>query len=529
MPEHFRALIVVLGVAIPAFWVARRAVAGRLMGREDFNRRCKLWFAVTLLAFLSHDFWLYTIFASLVLLMAGKKEHNPAALYALLVVAVPGFEQPIPGMGLVEHIFAINHVRMLHLAILLPAALRLARQPTDPASGPWRICDGLLLTYLLYSFVHRSMFDSVTGTMRFGFYLWLDIWLPYFVVTRTVRSVAALKECMAALTLAVSITAVLAVFEMTRHWLLYESLRQALGLPISLPMYLTRGEGGALRANVTSLNAIALGYTMMIALIFSMGLARQLAARWQALFSMLVLAAGLFAALSRGPWVGAAAGIVTAMALGPGGLKRLVALVVLGAMGFGVLLLTPYADDFIDLLPFVGTVEPGSVEYRQRLFDVSMIVFWESPIFGVPDFLLHPAMQVMRQGQGIIDIVNTYIGVALSSGAVGLGLFVAPFLWIGLLLWRSLRKPACRDEELQPLGRSLLGALVGVAVTIATVSSITVIPVFYWMLLALCVTFVRQADAASVKDKSHAAVRAATYGARHDNPYLGALSQQSPP
>lgn len=525
MPEHLRALVVVLGIAIPAFWMARRALCNGLMTAEDFDRRRNLWFAVTLLAFLSHSFWLYIILCGALLLVASSKERNPGALYALLIVAVPGFEQMIPGMGLVEHIFVINHIRLLTLVILLPAAFRLSKGTEWPKEGPWRLCDRLLLTYLLFSFVHRVTFDSVTGALRFGFYIWLDIWLPYFVLTRSLRSESTLKECMAALVLAISITAVIAIFETTRYWLLYESLRYALRLPEVMPMYLTRGEGGALRANVTSLNAIALGYTMMIALIFSLSFQKVLAARWQAYLLTGILVGGLIAALSRGPWVGAASGVFAAMALGPGGVKRAIKLIVIGAVGFGLVLLTPYGSKFIDLLPFIGTVEPGSVEYRQRLFEVSMIVFWESPFFGLPDYLLHPAMEEMRQGQGIIDIVNTYIGVALYSGLVGLCLFIAPFFLAGFLVWRSLRKPGTRSESWQSLGRALLGALLGAAITIATVSSITVIPAFYWILLALCVTFVRLVWAAPVPVRPEAAYRCADSTSLASHPY----SQSVPP
>jgi hypothetical protein len=55
------------------------------------------------------------------------------------------------------------------------------------------------------------------------------------------------------------------------------------------------------------------------------------------------------------------------------------------------------------------------------------------------------------------------------------------------------------------VGRALLGALVGAAITIATVSSITVIPTFYWLLLALCATFVRLMQAAPAETQPQTA------------------------
>lgn len=517
MPEHLRALVVILGIAIPAFWLARRALCDGLMRAEDFDRRRNLWFAVTLLAFLSHSFWLYIALCGVMLLVVGSKERNPAVLYALLILAVPGFEQSVPGMGLINYVFDINHIRLLNLVILLPAALRLGQSPALAGSGRWRLCDRLLVVYILFSLLHRASFDSVTGTLRFGFYLWLDIWLPYFVVSRYLNSIRDFKEFIAAFVLGVAITAVIAAFETTRHWLLYESLRYALKLPTVLPMYLTRGEGGGLRAYVTTLNPIALGYTMMVALIFALALTRDVAARWQAALLIGVLVIGLFAPLSRGPWVGAAVGLLGAMAFGQGGALRAIKLLAIGAVVFGLLLISPYGPKAIDLLPFVGSVEAENVTYRQRLVDVSMIVFWERPLFGSPDYLLHPALEEMRQGQGIIDVVNTYLGVALYSGFVGLLLFLAPFLVAGFFVWRSLRRLHPLQDGYQALGRAVLGALIGAAITIATVSSITVIPTIYWLLLALAVSFIGlakhdpssiDATAASTDGPNH---RAAAY------------------
>ena len=39
-------------------------------------------------------------------------------------------------------------------------------------------------------------------------------------------------------------------------------------------------------------------------------------------------------------------------------------------------------------------------------------------------------METMRQGEGIIDIVNSYLQVALETGLVGLGFFLLIFISI---------------------------------------------------------------------------------------------------
>jgi len=76
MPEHFRALIAILVIAGIVFALARRSAVD-LMSDRDFTRRRNLWFVLTLLAFVSHSFWVYAGIAAIVLTFARKSERNP--------------------------------------------------------------------------------------------------------------------------------------------------------------------------------------------------------------------------------------------------------------------------------------------------------------------------------------------------------------------------------------------------------------------------------------------------------------------
>src|SRR5947209_7924373 len=103
-----------------------------------------------------------------------------------------------------------------------------------------------------------------------------------------------------------------------------------------------------------------------------------------------------------------------------------------------------------------------------------------NPILGSPYYLSSPGMEQMRQGEGIIDMVNSYLGVALPTGIVGLFLFLGVF---GSSLIRLVGQCFNRDGEDhagRTVARALLGTLVGVLVTIATASSIGAVPVVYW-------------------------------------------------
>ena len=142
----------------------------------------------------------------------------------------------------------------------------------------------------------------------------------------------------------------------------------------------------------------------------------------------------------------------------------------------------------IDHLPFVGTVDSNNVEYRQKLFDASMLVISQHPFFGSPYFMYEGPMQGLRVGN-LIDVVNSYLLIALNTGYLGLGCFAGVFIGAMAALLRALKRQAVGPSEGRLQGRALLGALVAALVTIATVSNILFIPILYWCLAGLAVAY----------------------------------------
>lgn len=487
MPEHFRALTVILFLASVVFLLARRP-ATDLIPPGDFKRRRNLWFLLTVLAFVSHSFWLYLGAGAVILYLAGRREHNPMALFYMLLFLIPPASLQVPGFGLVNYLVDLNHIRLLTVCVLLPAALALRRQADTLRFGrtwPDRLlAAGLLLMSALYL---RE--TTLTDTLRQTLYLFIDVLLPYYVASRGLRQISDFKDTLLAFVLASFLLALIGVAEYVRHWLLYSALIDAMGVPWSMSGYLSRG--GSLRASVTTGQAIVLGYVMSVAIGLFLFLQGYLRRPWQRLMGALLLAAGLFAPLSRGPWIGAMVIVVVFIALGRGALRRLVLLAAAGLLALPLLTAVPGGDKVLDLLPFIGTVDKENITYRERLMDNSWIVIQRNPLFGSFDFRNTPEMQSMIQGEGIIDIVNTYINLALRVGLVGLGLFVAFFGAVLHGIRKAMRSFPDKDDERRQLGRALLATLVGILVIIFTVSSITFIPVVYWTIAGLGVAYVQ--------------------------------------
>jgi O-antigen ligase len=187
------------------------------------------------------------------------------------------------------------------------------------------------------------------------------------------------------------------------------------------------------------------------------------------------------------------------VATGPSAGLRFAKIGLLGAVLLPVLFASPAGKGIIDYLPFVGRIDEGGLTYRELLFDVSIDVIKQNPFFGAPDVMLLPVMQQLKQGLGIIDIVNTYLGVALEAGLVGLSFFAGFFIAVAVALLRSMMNLPDGNDELHLLGRVLFSTLLGILVMLASASSISVIPVIYCSVAGLGVAYVRMLAVAKAK------------------------------
>ncbi len=485
MPEHLRTLIVILVLSAAVFAFAHRPACAITVAK-DYTRRRNLWFVLTLAAFLAHNFWVYTLIAILLLIYANLRETNPPALFFFILFALPMATVPIPGMGLINYLFELSHARILALFILLPAFFVLIRQRGALAfgrTGP----DMILAVYLFLTTILYLRETTVTDTLRQAFYLFIDVFLPYFVISRSLKNLQAFRDALLSLVLAIMVVALLAVFENAKHWLLYQPLLGALGLNQESLGYLERG--GTLRAMVTEGQPIALGYLMVVGIGLYLFLQRSIRKKLVRRIGMALLAAGLIAPLSRGPWVGAVVLLAAFIATGRNAVPRLMGLVAAAVLALSLIAVLPGGEKVINLLPFAGSTEKGTIDYRQNLIDKSMIIIERNPWFGSVNYLQTPEMKSLRTGLGIIDIVNTYIQVALETGFIGLGLFVGFFALILLSIYRAMRSIPDRNSEERLLGRSILATLLAILITIFTVSSITIIPIVYWSVAGLGVAY----------------------------------------
>lgn len=498
MSETHRAIVVLVFLGLAAWWLARPLGAEQMPGVHGLRRG--LWFALSITAFVVGDFWVFSTVALLVLIWARPRDASVPGLFLALLFVVPPSRLDIPGFGLINFFFSLSFPRLLSLVLLLPLFFLLVRQPRMPQRGWPRLADLLFAGYVAVELMLLSRETSVTSAARGAFYVFIDLVLPYYVFSRAFADVARIRDAMASLVIAGLVLSLVGLFEAGRYWLLYAGLVQGWGSPEEL-LYLERS--GFLRAMGSTGHAIALGYLLSVCLLLFLPLRERLRPGWQRNAMLLLLCGGLFSALSRGPWVSTAIGLLIYVALGPKPVRNVVLFSGAGLGAAVVASLLPFGGFIINLLPFVGTVETSNIDYRQKLVENSWKLIWESPVFGSTDYIERLAAMGMVQGQGIVDIVNSYLQVALASGFVGL-FFFAGVLLAALFSAMGARRQAlrARQDEAAAVGRALVAAQVTVMITIFSVSSIVVIPWVYWCLAGMLVGYARMVQASARAERS---------------------------
>lgn len=425
------ALIISLlsGAALAGFFYCLTPALRRQIGQAPFFMALGL----PLAAWLLPNIWLLycVMFATVPLLARTPGQVAPVYLFALLLL--PALDTTIMAGSI--KLFEIG----VHESLALGAVFALVK-----CREKARISIALdlpLLAVLLLLVTATARDTSITNFFRVLINGVLECALPYYIVSRSIRSIDDLKLCMIYLAAAASVLSVILLYEARTSWPMYNPLHDHYGVYVEL---IVKARGGAMRAGGPFLESTSMAM-VLVSLILATWMSRP--AFRSTLHYLAVLAlmlAGLTAPQSRGAWIGLLFGTLVAdfYRRRPGAaIRRLAVMGMVGAALFAVAPLSPYLSDTLGM----AESSASTVDYRQRLFDRGTEEFWKSPIVGYSPPQILSRLSDLTQGEGIIDFVNTYIYFALMSGAVGLVVFVGAFLIYLSRLWR-LRRISRRTE-----------------------------------------------------------------------------------
>jgi len=488
--EAIKALIIIFTLSLGAFVYARLAFAEIADGRT-IDRWRNIFLAATLAAFLIPNFWVFLFAVALIAIVLGVREKNRPALYLVLLFALPVADAYVPGFGGIQNFLALFPFNILAIVILWP--MLFARQENRAFHRFGSVADYFFIAYSILMLALAFRDTTVTDGFRQSTAYILTAFGPYLVFSRVNWTKERLKAVTLAIVLPLIILSAVAVVEVVMSWHLYKSSVDHWDI-FFRARYTSRS--GFLRAYGSVFEPIAFGLFLAAAIPLMLALINSMKKRFLALGGLGALCIGLLATFSRGPWVGAALALVVFVFTSGKVLKNASRLAIAGLAGFLALSVSPIGDQIISLLPFIGDSSTSSIDYRQQLMDIGWSVAMESKWFGSEDYMQHPAMQQLIQGQGIIDIVNSYLRVTLESGLVGLSLFIGVSFFSALTAYRAIGAVRAVDRELAVYGQAWLAALASVMLVIATTSSVVAqVAEVHWLLCGMCVGFSRSAAA----------------------------------
>jgi len=459
--NNLKALTIVLVIAIAVFAITK-PVCFRFMTPVDWTRRRNVWFILTIFGFLSPNFWIYAICALPVMYWAGSKDGNPVALYIFLLFVVQPDSFQLPELFDAK-LTELNNFRILAIAVLVPYALRLHHQQQAIKAPKFGVYDFFIISYIALQLLAGIPYESFTNTLRRCLSFSWDALLVYYVFSRSCITKKKLIEVMASFCLVCAIFAPIGLFESLKVWLLYAQISTTWEANESFA-YLFRAD--TLRARASTGHALGLGGLCAMAFGFWLYLGKKELPKSTLIIGCVWLWAGLIAAYSRGPWVFAILVLFIYVALRPRGFENIFKLSMAGIIVLVLIIISPLGSKFIDNLPFVGTVDSSNVDYRQLLAIRSWEIIQKNLLFGDPFFMSQ--MEDLRQGQGIVDLVNAYAAVALGTGLLGLVLCFGPVFLALLRSFATVSKVKKLDSDLADLGSVLIACMCGLLFFIGT-------------------------------------------------------------
>jgi len=454
-------LIPVLAICALA-WLFLRGAFQPLLEKREYNRAWAIIVAATLVVFLAHSLPLYGIGIAIVAFVAqaylGGGVRGKLAAFMLLMVVLPPLSWQVGDIGDISYLLGLTGARILALVLLTGPALQLMGDRRFKREG-WVVpLDLAVIAYQVLKIALMAPHSTGTTLLRMLVESVLDILLPYYVASRAIRTETDLRFLLSHLVLGLAFTAAVGVAEFFANRYFYSELQ----FVYNYKWTLTLGLWTFLRGPDWR--------------------------RWQVAGVYALLIGCLVFTFSRGPWIGAIIFGLSLLGLRRLNTKAFTALFVL-LLGSAVVMKISGADQFaINALSAVfGSSEAdlSSINYRNELLDMALALLRQSPWLGVPDYASQ--MLALRQGEGIIDLVNSYIAIALDAGVIGLVIYLLPYV---LAFRRMLRVPGISRRQSSDGTAGWFTAIfvamtIALLVTIFTTSMFFTMPILLILLLAL--------------------------------------------
>ncbi len=367
----------------------------------------------------------------------------------------------------------ISHPRVLALSLLLPI---LFMNRPDPKISRFNGIDITVFCFFIWIALLNFRAPTITGMMRQNLWLVLDYIVPYIVIRRYLTNYTLV---LASLSFALVSQAATGIIEAVLKWHIHTDI-EMLGGWADPVMAQYKFRGAFLRVQASFMNplifALFANMSFLTCVIYFTKIGIKPPPSYTKFWAWAALGVTALGTISSGSRAGIAGSfliVIISMVLlwavkrerDP---KRII---VWGAVG-SILTIWFVFEDFLR----------QQFWYRIQLVEVSWPVILSQPILGSPNVRDDPRMQVLHLGEGIIDIVNTYLEFALSYGLPAFFLFVLA-IGKGLSqLYDSLRHT---DGEKLAFGIFAFASLFILAFNLATASAFGWTYPWIWICIAI--------------------------------------------
>ncbi|TZG28017.1 hypothetical protein [Sphingomonas montanisoli] len=359
--------------------------------------------------------------------------------------------------------------------------------------------DIYLAIFLVVFWICVSLRDGITIAMRNFFIYAVPYGLAYWGVSRTriERPELALRW----LVIGSAMAGAVCLFETLRSWPLYSGLyaiKRAGNIIQYNDMMLLRA--GVMRSSGPFVHPLVGSVVFGMAGVAAAGLVALRGMRWPILLLGAAIVIGMLVTVSRSGLVALVVGVIALMALRGRPLTALSAMI-LGLGGFFLL-------QFIS-----GSDGSSTAAYRLYILGGIPATLGSKLILGYREAIGLGLLDAFMQGQGLVDLVNIYLAIAVVGGLVSLLPYIA-FLLSSFTQYRALRRTGPAREQLIA-GQTLVAMQISYMVAAMFVGAWSTPMLLSILCAALLVALRVEAEQAPKR-----AAIAAQKAARDQDPYL---------
>ena len=453
-----------------------RPVFASLFSPLQYKRAWAWLFTVTIIAFASIRPELYVFLLVIAGMVAprylGEGDLGRVNAFMLFLLPLPPIAYTLGGLEGLNYVLRLEHVRVMSLVLFTLPALRLMLRQRSRDEPSFRTVDLAVLAVQLWTILMIGRYANLTILCRTVVESFADILIPYYVITRTLRSMSQLRTAASYLMLGCVFVACIACVESAMQRNLYGGLQWVYGVRWESTVDLMRG--GYLRVEACTPQPIVLAFMLTFGIALWTWLKGGAPRSTGVYVVYLIFGLALVSTWSRGPWLGAGL-MVLAFVLQRWLSPRVFGFAVLACVGAGVVLKATGSDSVVmsGLAALFGSTHDdlSTINYRRELLDATLALIKQSPWVGVPNY--ETALQGFRQGEGMIDLVNTYLVLMINGGVIGLVLFLVPYLAVvGGMLRARTREHEASKAVLGRFAPAFISAILGMLFIIFTASTL---------------------------------------------------------